>query len=301
MTTFAAVANVNSGTLCRMSPSERRWYVNDLERVLRCKVRFSESLEESAKLLSNEFLDADVTVVIGGDGTLGAAFETLAPLAEKYPEKAIAGIPGGSGCAFSYEFYGAPSPSLLGLAFHLDRIKDKEMHRHELDLICVNEDRLAFFTSLGVSANVIATYEQSYFRGRSAKIGYGVAVLLEGIPFVKTGSMRCSLTHEQNEEAYASLILLSKFKHVGLGAKVMPGAVHDDGKIHGRVFDKRALLEYVPRSYFGAQTTGRYFAADKIAIGTTVPVLYEINGDVQKQARSKFTFDVVRNAVRVLY
>jgi diacylglycerol kinase family enzyme len=296
MVTFGAIVNRNSGGFCRLSEDECGAKVQDMERILRCKVKFTEDSDFADVIIRKEFMRADVLAILGGDGSTAKAYNAVHPIVDDFPGHVLVSVPTGSGCAVKYEF-GIPE-DLAAASFEISRLANNiDEHAHHLDLLRVNGGPLSMFASIGVAPKLISRYERGILRGRNTLLGYGIAVARTAVD-----AARANRLHLHNDDLCrhedAVIFRATKFRHIGLGALFAPDARHDDGQIHCATYGVVDAWKSAPSAYLGRKA-GQHFSASRLAVMCDHPVPYEINGDVQIPSK-EFFFELVPKAVRVL-
>ena len=261
-----------------------------------------EDSPKSAKNLARGAIEEgfERIIVCGGDGLLNEAINGIMENKEKIPENfAIGIIPTGSGNNFS-KALGIPKD--IKKAFEIIRSEKKTL----VDVGKVNQKYFINCFSLGFDAKIndLANKIKEKYSFLPRDLSYFFAALKEII--FQIPSYEIEISGEITLKEKLVLVAITNSSSYGGIFKINPGASISDGKFN--------LCKISPVSKFKAiytlflATQGKHlkipevkthFFSEPLKIFSKEPIVWEIDGEVQKPEK-EFKVEILKNSLRFL-
>ncbi|RAV30245.1 diacylglycerol/lipid kinase family protein [Sinomicrobium soli] len=222
--------------------------------------------DDLERLRRSFFGKYDRVVVIGGDGTIKLAAEAMG----EHPVS-IGIIPAGSANGLAIDL-GLPLSPEEAIAVALGAKTRK------IDAISLNGELCLHISDLGLNAELIKEYENSFLRG---KLGYA----LNSIPalFRSKGPYDFTIeTENRTCRARGIMLAFANSKKFGTGAVINPDGSIDDGIFEILIFKKLDVLEILKTLQETEKpSTGfmEVIPVKKARITTEEPVAFQVDGE----------------------
>jgi diacylglycerol kinase family enzyme len=227
-------------------------------------------------------------VIVGGDGTLGAAYNAAAGR----PEMVIGYVPAGFGNATAHLLRLPREPEEL-----VDLVVNGEAR--PIDLVAV-DGRLSLFVGAGWDARVARRYADG---GARRIIGWGQAVVASVPDLWRQMRLEVRADGWRVHRGPAELLVVSTTPFYGRGLVVNPGARPDAGRLVLRVYPASvpALAAESARWIFRARPKSRPIVARRVELESTDerPLPVQADGDVLGE-RLRWELELRPEAVRLI-
>lgn len=243
---------------------------------------------ELAEWLTGRIEGYGTAVMVGGDGTLGVAYNVAAGR----QRLSLGYIPAGFGNATAHLLRLPRDPLAL-----VDVLVAGDAR--ELDLVAV-DDRLALFAGAGWDALVAGRYAAS---GAKRLPGWAVAVARSVPDLWRRSSVEVRADEWVVHRGPMELLVVGTTPFYGRGLRVNPGARPDAGTLSLRVYPGPAFRLGIEagRWVLGMRPHARRIAATRVELRTTdaaeIPV--QADGDLVG-SRAEWAFEIRPRAVRVI-
>jgi diacylglycerol kinase (ATP) len=227
-------------------------------------------------------------VIVGGDGTLGVAYNA----ASERPDIVLGYVPAGFGNATAH---------LLRLPREAEELADLMVDGEvrPVDLVAV-DGRLSLFVGAGWDARVARRYADG---GARRLVGWGQAVVASVPDLWRQMTVEVRADGWRVHRGPAELLVASTTPFYGRGLLVNPGARPDAGRLVLRVYPAAvpALAAEGARWLFRARPKARPIAARSVEISSTDdrPIPVQADGDVLGE-RQRWRMELKPAAVRLI-
>ena len=251
-------------------------------------VTSTRSVDELRAFLDERLDGYRTVVIVGGDGSLGVAYNAVAD----HPEVTLGYIPAGFGNATAH---------LLNLPRHPAALAGllARGEARPIDLVAI-DGRLALFVGAGWDALVARRYAAG---GAHRLRGWATAVTASLADLVRRHPVRVVADGEVIHEGPMILMVASTTPYYGRGLLVNPGARPDAGRLMARVYAGPAPRLAQEAARWAARRTpvARGVSASKVTITSLSarPIPVQADGDHIGEA-AEWHFEVRPAAVRLI-